>query len=374
VGKYRRHIEFAALLLLAAALLWWFGRRLDWNLVRAALRSSDWRLIVLGALAIVLGYLWRAFRWRAFLAPLGKASLREVWVATVVGFGAILLVGRAGEVVRPVVLLMRDRNVKPAAAFVTILIERLYDSLMVVFAFSVSLALLSLPVGSDFLHVRQAGWVLVALAITAVVLLVWFRLKSRQFSAWLERVFDRWPRFPLKVRQAVISLVDQLARALSVLANARSLAITLAWTAMLWGSVVTANLLVFRAFDLRIDGRPLGLTHALFILGWSMVGSAVPTPGGAAGAFHAATGAGLVLLGVAKEQAAAVAIVLHLVDFGPAAVCGLFYFLRGDINFARLRELIKPEAVEHAVEEDLIGPDAAVRSKELRTMPAKDSV
>ena len=87
------------------------------------------------------------------------------------------------------------------------------------------------------------------------------------------------------------------------------------------------------------------------------MGSAVPTPGGAAGAFHAATGAGLFFLGVEKEQAAAVAIVLHLVDFGPAALFGLFYFLRGDVNLERLRSLTKPEGVEHAIEDEKIVPD-----------------
>jgi uncharacterized protein (TIRG00374 family) len=362
------------LLLLAVAIIWWFGRRLDWIQVRAALRQSDWRLIVLACLVIVVAYLWRAFRWRAFLAPFGKASLREIWVATVVGFGAILLVGRAGEVVRPVVLLMRDRSVKPAASFVTIVIERVYDSLMVVFAFAVSLALLKprAGAGSDLAHVRQLGWLLVGLGVVAVAVLTWFRLKSRQFSGWLEKVLNQWPRFPLKLKRGVLSLIDQLARALAILANARELAVTIAWTALLWGSIAGANLLVFRAFDLRIAGQPLGLTQALFILGWSMVGSAVPTPGGAAGAFHVATGAGLVLLGVAKEQAAAAAFVLHLVDFGPAAVFGLFYLLRGDINLARLRELIKPAVVEHAVEDEKILPGAALSGKELQTVGAKD--
>jgi len=91
-----------------------------------------------------------------------------------------------------------------------------------------------------------------------------------------------------------------------------------------------------------------------FVLGWSMVASAVPTPGGAAGAFHAATGAALVLLGVGRDQAAAVAITLHLIDFGPAALFGLFYFLRGDVNMARLRNLISVKAVEHAVEDERV--------------------
>ncbi len=136
MGKYRKYLEFAALLLLAVAIIWWFGRRLDWVQVKLAVQRSDWRLILLGAGIVLLGYLWRAIRWQVLLAPLAKASLREIWIATTVGFGAILLIGRAGEVVRPVVLPMRDKRVRPAASFVTIMVERLYDTIAVVSIFA----------------------------------------------------------------------------------------------------------------------------------------------------------------------------------------------------------------------------------------------
>jgi len=117
----------------------------------------------------------------------------------------------------------------------------------------------------------------------------------------------------------------------------------------MWGSVCVANLLVCRAF-----GVPFGFSQVFFVLGWSMVGSAVPTPGGAAGAFHAVTAAALVLLGVGRDQAAAMAIIMHLVDFSPAALFGLFYFLRGEVNLERLRALISVKAVEHAVEDEKV--------------------
>ena len=115
MGKYRKHLEFAGLLLLALLIIWWFGRRLDWPQVKLAMQKSDWRLIIVAVGLVLLGYLWRALRWQAFLAPLAKASLREVWIATTVGFGAVLLVGRIAEVVRPAVLPMRDKRVRPAA-------------------------------------------------------------------------------------------------------------------------------------------------------------------------------------------------------------------------------------------------------------------
>lgn len=355
----RKYIEFAVLVLLAAGLIWWFGRLLNWAQVKEALRQSDWRWIAVACVIITIAYLFRALRWRAFLAPLTKASLREIWVATTVGFGAVLLVGRMGEVVRPVVLPMRDRRVRPAASFVTIMIERIYDSMTVVFIFALNLLWFRPSSGNAeaFHHVRQFILALVVVGLIGLVALVCFRIKSQTFIGWVEGLFGKWPRLPVRVKTAVLNLLDQLARALRVLSHPRDLAATVGWTLLLWGSVVVGNLCVFRAFHLQVGGHAFGITESLFILGWSMVGSAVPTPGGAAGAFHAATGAGLFFVGIDKDHAGAVAIVLHLVDFGPAALCGLFYFLRGDISIANLRNLIKSEAIEHAVEDEKIVPD-----------------
>ena len=120
LAKYRKYLEFTALLLLAVGIVWWFGRKLDWKQVKAAVTQSDWRLIALAAIVIGIAYFWRAVRWQALLAPLTPAKLSQIWIATTVGFGAVLLIGRAGEVVRPVVLLARIsavlRRAEPARA------------------------------------------------------------------------------------------------------------------------------------------------------------------------------------------------------------------------------------------------------------------
>ena len=351
MGKYRKYLEFAALLLLAVFIIWWFGRKLDWRQVKLSVQSSDWRLIALGAVVVLAGYLWRAIRWQAFLAPLTKASLREVWVATTVGFGAVLLIGRAGEIVRPVVLPMRDKRVRPAASFVTIMIERLYDTMTVVSIFALNLLWLKPATGSaeDLSRTRAAGLVLVILLAAGIVLLIWFKHRSKSVINWLDSKIGERGWTATRVKRALLSTLEQLATALSVLSNVRQLTISLAWTFLLWFSIAMGNLFVCRAF-----GLPFGISHILFVLGWSMVGSVVPTPGGGAGAFHAATGAALVVLGAQREQAAAVAIILHLVDFAPAAIFGLFYFLHGEINVAALLSLISAKAVEHAVEDEKV--------------------
>jgi glycosyltransferase 2 family protein len=340
---YRKYVEFAALCLLAAALLWWFGRNLDWREVRHAVSTADPLLLTLAVLIICLAYLFRAFRWGALLKPLGAARLTDLFTATTIGFAAVFLVGRAGEVVRPVVLPMRDPNVRPSAAIVTILIERIYDFVAVALMFAVNLIWFTPPAALEvsFSRVRTVGFALLGAIIIGIVFLIWFRKNSATLLAALNGIFTRLKFFPERLAKLIIRVLEQLSSALRVLVNAAELAETVGWTVLVWLGIAGANLLVLRAFHLDV-----GITETIFVLGWSLLGSLVPTPGGAAGAFHAATAAGLLFLGVKKETAAALSIVLHLVDFGPAVLFGLFYFIRGDLSISRLRTLISPANAE----------------------------
>ncbi len=52
---------------------------------------------------------------------------------------------------------------------------------------------------------------------------------------------------------------------------------------------------------------------------------------------------GLEFLGLDPDFAASIAIVYHLIAFGPPFVIGLFYLIRDDISFRQLREMIASE-------------------------------
>jgi uncharacterized protein (TIRG00374 family) len=336
---YRKYIEFGILCLLAALLLWWFGRNLDWAQVGLALSNADPYRLTAAILIVSSAYLTRAFRWAALLRPLGAARLSDLFAATTIGFSGIFLAGRAGEFVRPVVLSMRDPRVRPSASLVTILVERIYDMTAVAFFFALNLLWFrpqfSLDISFD--RVRLAGLIMLSAVVLGIVFLTWFRKRSPFVIDLLERLFTRWRFIPQRLAQLILRILEQLAQALRVLVDFRELAETSGWTILLWFSIAGANLLVMRAFHLQV-----GFTETIFVLGWSLVGSLVPTPGGAAGAFHAATAVGLLFLGVKKEMAAALSIVLHLVDFGPALLFGIFYAIRGDLSMTKLRAMISP--------------------------------
>jgi len=345
---YRKYIEFGILCLLATALLWLFGRNLDWVEVRHAVSDSDPYLLAAAVVIICLAYAFRAFRWAALLKPLSTARFSDLFAATTIGFSGVFLVGRAGEFVRPVVLSMRDPRVRPSASLVTIVVERIYDLTAVALLFAINLIWFKPPVslGVSFDRVRLAGVGLLAAIFLGIAFLTWFRKKSSLVIEFLERFFARWRFIPRKLSQLVLRILEQLAQALRVLVNFRELAETSGWTALVWFGITAANLLVMRAFHIQV-----GWSDTIFVLGWSLVGSLVPTPGGAAGAFHAATAAGLLFLGVKKETAAALSIVLHLVDFGPALLFGLLYVIRGDLSLAKLRAMISPQQAEDLIDE-----------------------
>jgi uncharacterized protein (TIRG00374 family) len=320
--------------------------------VRAAVEGAYWRLLAVAVLVISVGYLIRAYRWRTLLAPLTKANIREVFVATTMGFAAIFVFGRAGEVVRPVVLPLRDRRVRTAASFVTIAVERICDMTLIAVLFALNL--LWFPVSaeraSEFANIRRSGVVLLAVIVLGLLGLAWFRRRSRSAIGWLDKRFKRLRFMPQRVSETIIHLLEQLARALSIFVDIRELMATVAWTASLWILIGVATWLVLHAF-----GLDFGPKESLFVMCWGLVGSMVPTPGGSAGAFHATTQYGLhTFLSVEPNKAAAIAIIMHLVFFGPAFIFGLYYFLRGEVSISRVRELARPEAVEHAVEDEEI--------------------
>ncbi|HZI20070.1 MAG TPA: lysylphosphatidylglycerol synthase transmembrane domain-containing protein [Pyrinomonadaceae bacterium] len=338
----RKNLKFLVFCLLALAVLVWFGWNLDWAEAAESIRRADWRLVAAAVCFVWLTYLIRAFRWRTLLAPLApRASLREAFAATTVGFSAIFLVGRAvGEVLRPAYLALRDPEVKTGPAFVTIAVERVFDMSAVVLLFAANLIILRLP-GADeatAARVREAGLLLLACAAAGLAVLAYARRHAEAASGWLEVRLARAPAAAGRAGRVLAGLLVQTARTLDVLAGGRALALTVGWTAALWAAITAANLLVLRAF-----GLPVGVSETVFVLGWSLVGSLVPTPGGGAGTYHLATAYGLILVLGGGEQTANVAkaavIVLNLVVFGSALFFGVYYFLRSGVGLARLRGL-----------------------------------
>jgi uncharacterized protein (TIRG00374 family) len=349
----RKYLKFTLLVVVALLLLWLFGRNLNWQEVGDSLRHANPLYLVLSVLCISFGYFLRAVRWQVLLKPITRSSLAELFATTTVGFAAVFFVGRAGDIVWPMWLPMRDRRVRPSAALVTIFIERVFDLTSLICFFSVSLIWFQVPIGhqGDFAKVKFAGNVMLATMIAGIIALIIYHRWSAPVIAWAERVTKR--RFiPGRVRYLILSLMRQLASSLDILKSPVELFWATFWTFALWISIAVPTWLIILAF-----GLDKTLINSTFVMVVATLGSLIPTPGGAAGAFHAATAGSLMLLNVDKDQAAAASIIMHLVYFSPAVLFGLYYLLRGDISIERFRSLLSCENAEREIESD--SPDFA---------------
>lgn len=345
------------MLFVAALILWFFGRNLDWQEVVKSLRKADTFYLFLAILVVCFGYLLRAIRWKVLLQPITESSLKELFATTTVGFAAIFFVGRMGEIVRPMWLPMRDRRVRPSAALVTLGVERIFDLASLICFFSINLIWFDPPVGreNEFGYVKLVGNLLLAGAALGFVALFVYQRISGRFIEWASRITDR-KFIPKRLQAIFLSLLRQLAASLLILRDWREILSVSFWTIALWLSIAVPTWLVLLAF-----GLPLTLSDSLFVMGWAALGSLVPTPGGAAGAFHAATAGGLIFLNVAQDQAAAVSIIMHLVYFAPALIFGLYYFFHGDISIKRFRGLLSSENAVEEIETD--SPDFEISGK-----------
>lgn len=353
ISDLKKYVKFSLLFLFAVFLLWFFGRDLDWAQVSKSLRQADPVYLGLSVLIICFGYLLRAIRWKVLLAPITETSLKELFATTTVGFAAIFLLGRAGELVRPMWLPMRDKRVRPSAALVTLGLERIFDLAAIVCFFAANLLFFNPPAGREheFRYVAVAGVVMLLAVIAGFVFLALYQRRSSRVITWTERFIDR--RFiPQRLQRIVVSILTQLSAALAVLKDWRETLSIIFWTFSLWLAISVPTWLVLLAF-----GLPMTFSDSLFIMGFAVVSSLVPTPGGAAGAFHTATAASLIFLknDIRTEDAAAVSIAMHLVYFAPAIVFGLYYFAHGDISIERFRILLSSDKAVKEIESDSPG-------------------
>ena len=350
IKALRKSIKFILLCLFAVLILWFFGRNLNWQEVSDSLRKANALYIFIAVSVICFGYLLRAFRWKVLLEPITDSSLKELFATTTVGFAAVFFVGRAGEIVRPMWLPMRDKRVRPSAALVTLGLERIFDLAALICFFSVTLLFFDPPEASkrdyatQYALVRMLGNIMLAGVVVGFCGLLVYQTYSAPIISWFERITDR--KFvPRRIRRVFLSLLRQLAASLQIMKSASELLRVIFWSVALWFSIAVPTWFVILAFNLPVS---ISLAGAMFVMFWAAMGSLIPTPGGAAGAFHAVTAGGLIFLGIEANDAAAVSIVMHLVYFAPALIFGFYYLFHGDISIARFRSLLSSE---HAVEE-----------------------
>ena len=315
---------------LLSLMFWWtgFDFRSLWD---AAKGVNPWYL--LAAVAINLGiYIIRALRWRYLMAPVKeRVKLSHLYSATMIGFMANnLLPARLGEIVRAYVIGRRE-DVPKSSAFATIVVERVFDSLSVFVLLLIVLALMPQSISGGHLAevIRKTRTISLIGGIFLVVLLA--ALMSRQESLMniagsvLRRVSSR-------LAEKATGLINKFVHGLSVIKKPRLLVPIILLSAVHWGILWMPVYIIFKGY-----GLGLGVWASAFTFVVIAFAVALPSTPGFIGTFQAAVAAALVVLGVQKEKAVAISIVMWAIGYVPVVIVGLICLSRENLTLSGLK-------------------------------------
>jgi len=363
----RRYVFLLLALLVLAFLFYKFRNAISlqgfrWGRVGASLRQARLSLLVVSVVAIYACYALRALRWVRFCRPLGEAHFGNVYSATLMGFTCTLLLGRAGEPVRPVLIARRD-SLSISRMFGIYVVERVFDMAATAVIAIVALLMFERQQSAGpanelvMKSARSAGAVLLAGLAVAVAFLVYFRYQG---AAWLAVRLDQ-SKWREGFRGKIVLLLQGFSEGLQGIRSWGDLIAASGYTAAHWLLVVLVYLWVFRAFPGSLSSLSVGAI--VLVVAFTLVGSAAQLPV-AGGGSQAATFLVLTLIfGVEKEPAAVASVVVWLVTFAACCLAGVPLLLREGWSMGELRRMAHEE--ERAGESQLMADaESAAAAKE----------
>jgi uncharacterized protein (TIRG00374 family) len=328
-SSFRHAVAILLSVGLSAGLLAFMLHALDWASFRQEL--SRVKLAYLPLLILLMGGLMgvRALRWRELLPTEGRASLRDLLDATLLGFFAsFVLPLRAGEVVRPWAL-TRWQPVSFSTSLASVVAERMWDALTLLVLLGITLVRLESVPDAVQVGARALGGICVVLFGLIIACYVAPDFLPRQVGRWLRRLGPH--------RHMLADRVDRIFRnfigGLRVVQGPWHIARVALLSVSLWLLMATWYQVALWAFGEHPDwqvGMLLNLMIALAV--------AAPSAPGFIGTFQAGCLLALsAMSGYPREFAVAYSVVAHALQMAVVLVAGgLVLQLRG-LRFAQLR-------------------------------------
>jgi len=317
----RKSLFFLGLAAISAYLIyrasaWGF----DWSLFVSSLWNIQPACLAASIVATLLTYVARAFRWQVLLNPLKPVSMGPLISTNVLGFSAIYLIGRPGELVRPLWLTRRE-NIPLTASVATIVVERVLDTLMLIAIFGLALLLVELPTAAahTLALMKKAAWVMVAGSAAAMVFLFFFRSNA-----------DRIVRYIPFARLG--SLLKNFSEGLSFLDRTRSFALALMHSVVVWIVIVLQFWFMLLGMNFHFS-----VSAAALVLVGAAIGSIAQVPGIGGGFQAGYVFCMTTFFIVPPEQAIATSLIAWVSSYVPTVLAGGLYMISHGLSLKDLR-------------------------------------
>ncbi|MCX8025474.1 MAG: flippase-like domain-containing protein [Thermanaerothrix sp.] len=308
-------------------------------LVWEAMKDAHYVWILPGVMVYFLGVWVRAWRWHYLLRPLKPIPTRVMFPIVAIGYmGNNIYPARAGEVLRAAVLKQRE-GVSISASLATIIVERIYDGVvMLAFVFLNLPHLATLTADSGFVGSIQdlALWGALAFigALILFLLAAMFPRPAERLITWLVQHL-----LPTRLRERVLDLALRFLSGLEALRSPLEALMIFITTVIIWLLETGKYWFVMHAFSFEVSFFALMLMNGIVNLATTL-----PSAPGYVGTFDAPGIALLIAYGVPGEVAAGYTLVLHAALWLPITALGFYYYLRQPLRWGKEVEQMRREA------------------------------
>jgi uncharacterized protein (TIRG00374 family) len=334
----------------------WFGLAISTLFLYLVLRKIDfhqlWLVLIeanywwlIPGVAIYFVALWvRSWRWHYLLRPLKAIPTRTMFPIVTMGYAANnIFPARAGEVLRAVVL-KRQEGVAISASLATIIVERMFDGIVMLAFVFVNLAELtrltsvSIDVAGIKFGIREVAiWGSVAFfgALAVFLVAAMFPTPTDRLVSWLVEHFA-----PVRIREKTLGVIRCFLEGLKSLSSPIDVLMIFFTSVLIWLLETVKYWFVMHAFSFSVSFFALMLMNGVVNLA-----TTIPSAPGYLGTFDLPGIAVLQAYNIPREIAASYTFVLHFALWFPVTALGLYYMVREGISWSEAMR-VKDEPVQ----------------------------
>jgi uncharacterized protein (TIRG00374 family) len=322
--------QFWAGILISAIFLYFALRGLKLGDFWEAVKSANYWWILPG-IAVYFVAVWvRAWRWHYLLKPIKAVKTRTMFPITCIGYmGNNIYPARAGEVLRAVVL-KRKEGVPISASLATIIVERIFDGVVMLAFVFVNLPELAKLATSDSGFVGDIqtlalwGAGVFALALVIFLLAAMFPKITARIGQWfIDRIL------PKRIREKTSGIMHKFLDGLASLRSPVNVLMVFFTSVIIWLLETVKYWFVMHAFSFEVSFFALMLLN-----GVANLATTIPAAPGYIGTWEAVTKAVLMAYNVPAADALGYAVVLHVALWLPITLLGAYYMAREGIKWS----------------------------------------
>jgi uncharacterized protein (TIRG00374 family) len=295
-----------------------------------AFKNADYWWLIPGVAIYFLAVWARAWRWHYLLRPVKSIPTRTMFPIVAIGYmGNNIYPARAGEVLRAVVLKRRE-DVPISASLATIIVERVFDGVvMLAFVFINLPELAKLTSDSGLVGNIQTVAILgTAAFIGALLVFLLAAMFPEQAEALITRLVNRV--VPQRFREKLLGLIKKFMGGLESLRSPREALMVFITSVVIWLLETGKYWFVMHAFPFQVSFFALMLMNGIVNLA-----TTIPSAPGYVGTFDAPGIAVLTAYNVDKAVAAAYTLVLHVALWVPITLLGAYFLTREGLKWGK---------------------------------------